>query len=32
PEWSYILLLATVCLLLAFRPSGLKGFVITRDV
>ncbi len=30
-EWSYILLLATVCVLLAFRPAGLKGLVITRD-
>ena len=32
PEWSYILLLATVCVLLAFRPAGWKGLVITRDV
>ncbi|MBE0604354.1 MAG: branched-chain amino acid ABC transporter permease [Deltaproteobacteria bacterium] len=31
-EWSYILLLATVCVLLAFRPAGWKGVVITRDV
>jgi branched-subunit amino acid ABC-type transport system permease component len=30
-EWSYILLLGTVCVLLAFRPAGLKGLVITRD-
>ncbi len=32
PEWSYILLLATVCVLLAFRPAGWKGLVIARDV
>jgi len=32
PEWSYILLLSTVCLLLAVRPAGLKGLVIARDV
>jgi branched-chain amino acid transport system permease protein len=31
PEWSYILLLATVCALLAFRPAGWKGLVIARD-
>jgi branched-chain amino acid transport system permease protein len=30
-EWSYILLLATVCVLLAFHPAGLRGLVITRD-
>lgn len=32
PEWSYILLLATVCVLLAFRPAGWKGLVIARDM
>ncbi len=31
PEWSYILLLATVCVLLALRPAGWKGLVIARD-
>jgi len=31
PEWSYVLLLSAVCLLLAFRPGGLKGLVIARD-
>ncbi|MEW6719525.1 MAG: branched-chain amino acid ABC transporter permease [Thermodesulfobacteriota bacterium] len=32
PEWSYILLLLAVCVLLAFRPAGIKGLVIARDV
>lgn len=31
PEWSYILLLATVCAILAMRPAGLAGFTIARD-
>jgi len=31
PEWSYILLLATVCAILAMRPAGLAGVTISRD-
>ncbi len=31
PNWSYVLLLAAVCVLLAVRPSGLAGRTAPRD-